>query len=220
MEITLTEENYLKTIFKSSNNNFEIVKTNTLAEILDTKASSVTDMIKKLSDKNLIHYEKYQGVSLTKKGKEIALQIIRKHRLWEVFLVEKLDFKWDEVHEIAEYLEHVDSNILFDRMEKYLGYPKFDPHGDPIPDKNGDFVSHQEFCLSDMKVGTKGTIVGIKQHDDSFLKYLDSLNMKVGIEILVIEKIDFENSFKIKISNEEKIVSGNVASKIYISKSK
>jgi DtxR family transcriptional regulator, Mn-dependent transcriptional regulator len=130
---TLSEENYLKAIYHLSKEEDESVSTNALAERLETTAASVSDMLKKLAKKELIEYKKYQGVNISEKGKRVALQIIRKHRLWEVFLVEKLSFNWDEVHEIAEQLEHIDSPTLVKRLDEFLGYPKFDPHGDPIP---------------------------------------------------------------------------------------
>ena len=218
METTLTEENYLKAIYQFGGNGNKVVSTNSLADALDTKASSVTDMIKKLSEKELVNYEKYQGVHLTKEGEKIALNIIRKHRLWEVFLVEKLNFRWDEVHDIAEYLEHVNSNVLFERLEKFLGHPKFDPHGDPIPNKDGDFTAHEDFCLLDMKKGSKGKIVGVKQHTSAFLQYLENLNLVVGAEIKVLEKLEFENSVKIEVRGKEQILSGNVGDKLYIAK--
>ena len=127
-----TEENYLKAIFKIAENTNGKVSTNAIAEKLNTKASSVTDMIKKLAEKQLVMYEKYQGVKLTEDGEKIAIQIIRKHRLWEYFLVNTLDFKWDEVHEIAEELEHINSDALIDKLDKFLSFPQYDPHGDPI----------------------------------------------------------------------------------------
>src|ERR1700749_201692 len=138
---TLAEENYLKSIYHLSLNG-AIASTNQLAAQLNTKASSVTDMLKKLAEKELINYTPYQGVTLTPPGEKIAINIIRKHRLWEYFLVEKLNFKWDEVHEMAEEMEHISSNELIDRLDKFMGYPKYDPHGDPIPDCNGLIKVH------------------------------------------------------------------------------
>src|SRR5690606_2378300 len=138
-----------------------------------TKASSVTDMLKKLSDKQLVNYVKYQGVTLTKEGKKTAAKIIRKHRLWEVLLVEKLDFSWDEVHEVAEQLEHIDSDQLIDRLDKHLNFPKFDPHGDPIPSRDGDFPERKKVLLSSLNTGDSGICVGVKDTSTSFLKFLD-----------------------------------------------
>ena len=169
---SFTEENYLKAIFKLSMGSNKEVSTNAIAEQLDTKASSVTDMIKKLSDKKLVKYVKYKGVSLNEKGEEIAVSIIRNHRLWEVFLVEKLDFKWDEVHEFAEELEHIKSDKLTERLDTFLGFPKYDPHGDPIPDKDGNINRHKDITIANLKINDKGVIVGVKEHSKGYLKYL------------------------------------------------
>src|SRR3954464_4250115 len=139
---TLAEENYLKSIYHLSLN-ADNVSTNQIAASLNTRAASVSDMLKKLADKKLINYAKYQGVNLTAAGEKIAVNIIRKHRLWEYFLVEKLNFKWDEVHDMAEEMEHISSTELIDRLDKFMDYPKRDPHGDPIPDSNGNFKKHQ-----------------------------------------------------------------------------
>ena len=135
--MTFSEENYLKTIYHLTIISDSEISTNAIAEKMETKASSVTDMLKKLAEKDLVDYKKYQGVSLTEKGKLSAKMIVRKHRLWEVFLVEKLDFSWDEVHDIAEQLEHIKSEKLINKLDDFLGNPTEDPHGDPIPDKNG-----------------------------------------------------------------------------------
>ena len=147
---SFTEENYLKAIYKLSLNGVQGVSTNAIADKLATKPSSVTDMIKKLADKKLVSYQKYQGVNLTKKGSDVAVSIIRNHRLWEVFLVEKLNFKWDEVHDLAEELEHINTHKLTERLDEFLGFPKFDPHGDPIPDKDGNIIQHKDVTLSDL----------------------------------------------------------------------
>src|SRR6201995_1848842 len=158
---TLAEENYLKSIYHLSLNN-ESVSTNQIAALLSTSAASVTDMLKKLAEKQLINYARYQGVTLTSAGEKIALHIIRKHRLWEYFLVEKLHFKWDEVHEMAEEMEHISSVELIDRLDKFMGYPKHDPHGDPIPDSEGHFRMHELAPLSSMDAGNRGIISGVR----------------------------------------------------------
>ncbi len=165
---SFTEENYLKAIYKLSLNGVQGVSTNAIADKLATKPSSVTDMIKKLADKKLVSYQKYQGVNLTKRGRDIAVSIIRNHRLWEVFLVEKLNFKWDEVHDLAEELEHINTHKLTERLDEFLEFPKFDPHGDPIPDKDGNIVQHKDITLSDLSTGRKTVIVGIKNHSKVF----------------------------------------------------
>ena len=137
--MTFSEENYLKTIYHLTTSLSTEISTNAIAEMMETKASSVTDMLKKLAEKDLVHYKKYQGVFLTPKGKLAAKMIVRKHRLWEVFLVEKLDFSWDEVHEVAEQLEHIQSKKLIDKLDQFLEYPSIDPHGDPIPNAKGEW---------------------------------------------------------------------------------
>src|ERR1700755_1730561 len=160
---TFTEENYLKGIYHLSIQS-ESVSTNQIAAALNTKAASVTDMLKKLAEKQLINYTRYQGVTLTATGEQIALSIVRKHRLWEYFLVEKLNFKWDEVHDVAEELEHISSKELVDRLHRFMGYPKYDPHGDPIPDSKGQFKSHELKPVSALAVNAMGVISGVRDH--------------------------------------------------------
>ncbi len=218
---SFTEENYLKAIFKLSQKTDEGVSTNSIAESLETKASSVTDMIKKLSDKKLVNYKKYQGVNLTKKGKEIAVSIIRNHRLWEVFLVEKLNFKWDEVHDLAEDLEHINSKKLTDQLDAFLEYPKYDPHGDPIPDKNGNIQRHQDITLADLKTGDEGIVVGVKEHSKSYLNYLETINLVLGTEIKVNEIVDFDRSMSVSVNKSNDVNISHQASKnLIIKKSK
>lgn len=201
---SFTEENYLKAIFKLSSPKTEGVSTNSIAEELNTKASSVTDMIKKLSDKKLVNYKKYKGASLTSSGKKIAVTIIRNHRLWEVFLVEKLNFKWDEVHDFAEELEHIKSDELTERLDAFLEFPKYDPHGDPIPDKEGNINRHENTTLADLNPTEKGIIVGVKEHSVDYLKYLESLNLILGTEIIVDNVVEFDHSMKIIVNNKNK----------------
>jgi DtxR family Mn-dependent transcriptional regulator len=215
---SFTEENYLKAIFKLSKGKTE-VSTNAVAEEMETKASSVTDMLKRLADKKLVNYAPYKGVSLTEEGKKIAISIVRKHRLWEVFLVDKLDFKWDEVHDIAEQLEHIQSAELVERLDQFLENPKYDPHGDPIPDKDGNIARHKELTLGDLIIGDKGVIVGVKEHSKSFLNYLDQLGLLLGTEVEVFDKIEFDNSMSLQINKKTKLTVSNQASKnLYIKK--
>lgn len=211
-----SEENYLKAIFHLERFSKDGVSTNAIAEQMQTKASSVTDMLKKLSDKQLVNYVKYQGVTLTKEGKKTAAKIIRKHRLWEVFLVEKLDFSWDEVHEVAEQLEHIDSDQLIDRLDKHLNFPKFDPHGDPIPSRDGDFPERKKVLLSSLNTGDSGICVGVKDTSTSFLKFLDKNGIALGKKITIIEKEEFDDSFKIQIGNEILMISNQIASNLYL----
>lgn len=213
---SLSEENYLKAIFHLQKNPKAGVSTNALAEEMQTKASSVTDMVKKLSDKNLVVYKKYQGVYLSESGRRTALQIIRKHRLWEVFLVEKLDFTWDEVHEVAEELEHIKSEKLISELDKFLDYPQRDPHGDPIPDAEGNFQVANKTLLSNLSVGEKGTLVGVKDSSSEFLKYLDKNHIALGKTIEVLDKEEFDDSMLIRIKDEPLRVSSLVTLNIYI----
>jgi DtxR family Mn-dependent transcriptional regulator len=214
-----TEENYLKAIYNLSSIENQAVSTNAIAEKLSTKASSVTDMLKKLSDKKFIRYEKYQGAELTEKGKKIAVNIIRKHRLWEVFLVNHLNFKWDEVHEIAEELEHINSEKLIDSLERFLNFPQFDPHGDPIPDKDGKIYHHKEISIKDLKVGEYGIIVGVKEHHPEFLRYLENAKLILGTTIQVVKIFKWDNSVMIKCNKKQDIsISDKVASNLYIKK--
>jgi DtxR family Mn-dependent transcriptional regulator len=183
---------------------------------MDTKPSSVTDMVKKLSEKELVYYKKYQGVSLTDRGRSTALTIIRKHRLWELFLVEKLDFSWDEVHEVAEQLEHIKSEKLIDQLDRLLEYPKYDPHGDPIPGKNGEFQERDKKLLSNMPIKSKGVCVGVKDSSATFLKFLDKHNIALGNQIEVLDKEDFDHSLHIRVGERKLQVSHQIASNLYV----
>lgn len=215
---SLAEENYLKALYKLGGKSGE-VQTNALAEELNTKASSVTDMMKKLAEKKLVNYEPYKGVSLSKEGFKVAIYIVRKHRLWEVFLVEKLAFKWDEVHEIAEQLEHIQSSELIEKLDEFLDFPKFDPHGDPIPDKDGSVYQHLEITLSQLEKKEKGIVVGVKEHSKAYLNYLDNLNLVLGVEVFVEDKVEFDSSMKVRINKRDVVTISNQATKnLYIKK--
>lgn len=214
---SFTEENYLKTIYHLSVNSTDAVQTNAIAERMQTKAASVTDMIKKLSEKNLVDYVKYQGVKLTEKGKASAIDIIRKHRLWEVFLVDKLNFKWDEVHEIAEDLEHINSTLLIERLDEFLGFPKTDPHGDLIPDKNGNFEKLTFIKLNKLNIGDTGTITGVSEHSSQFLKHLEKLGLTLGRKIQIADITDFDGSVTLSIESKQINISREVAKHILIS---
>ncbi|MEE9439215.1 MAG: metal-dependent transcriptional regulator, partial [Saprospiraceae bacterium] len=203
--LTTTEENYLKAIFSISERSHKSASTNDLAKQLETSAASVTDMLKRLAQKELINYIKYKGVTLTTEGIKNATQLLRKHRLWEVFLVEKLRFSWDQVHDIAEHLEHIQSNELIMRLDAFLNYPKFDPHGDPIPNADGKFTIRNQTPLSYMHESQKGVLVGVKSHKTDFLLYLNKLNIKLGTEIEVVATNSYDNLFDIKIDGKNKI---------------
>jgi DtxR family Mn-dependent transcriptional regulator len=212
---TLAEENYLKSIYHLAQNT-ENVSTNQLAAFINTKASSVTDMLKKLADKELINYTPYQGVTLSKAGEKIAINIIRKHRLWEYFLVEKLDFKWDEVHEMAEEMEHISSNELIDRLDKFMGYPKHDPHGDPIPDCNGLFKLHNLKPVSAIGVNESGVICGVRDHSTAFLQYLEKQSLTIGKKITVAEITEFDRSVLLQTEDKQVQISREVANNLLI----
>ena len=211
------EENYLKAIFKLSGKERKSVSTNAIAEELQTKASSVSDMVKKLSEKSLINYIKYQGVTLTSSGQNLAIYIVRKHRLWEVFLVKTLNFKWDEVHEIAEQLEHIKSPELVARLDAFLNHPTYDPHGDPIPNEKGEFPKTSAVPLNKLKIHSRGKVVAVEMDDPSFLNYLDKLNISIGTSVEILELNDFDNSIDIKIDSVPRHISTNVAKNILIS---
>jgi len=215
--MTFSEENYLKTIYHLTNAvDSDVCSTNAIAEKMETKASSVTDMLKKLAEKDLIHYIKYQGVSLTNKGKLAAKMIVRKHRLWEVFLVEKLDFSWDEVHDIAEQLEHIKSEKLINKLDDFLGNPTEDPHGDPIPDSEGRIIKVEKQLLSELTEKNIGICVGVKDTSSEFLKYLDKQEIALGSKIEFISKETFDQSLKIKVNGKDLVISNKIASNLFV----
>lgn len=213
---SFTEENYLKIIYHLSINNENPVQTNAIAERMQTKAASVTDMLKKLAEKKLVDYTKYQGVKLTQEGKFTAISIVRKHRLWEVFLVDKLNFKWDEVHDIAEELEHINSPILIERLDEFLAFPKNDPHGDPIPDKHGKFEATAFIKLNKMEIGKKGIITGVSEHSSTFLRHLEKLGLTLGKRIEIIDVIDYDGSVELSLADKKINISREVAKHIMI----
>ncbi len=214
--MTTSEENYLKVIYHLSNLTPKGVNTNAIAAMLDTKASSVTDMLKKLSEKDWINYQKYQGVSLTDKGKLNAKIIVRKHRLWEVFLVEKLGFAWDEVHEVAEELEHIKSEKLINQLDQFLNFPSFDPHGDPIPNAKGEIIKIEKQLVSEIEVGRTITCVGVKDTSVDFLQYLNKQNISLGTKMKVLEKEPFDGTLKIEINNSVLVISDKIANNLYV----
>ena len=214
--ITLAEENYLKAILSISLNEDGKVSTNAIANEIGTSAASVSDMLKKLQEKKLIKYEKYKGVELSKSGKSKAINILRKHRLWETFLVNKLGFNWSEVHDVAEQLEHIQSAELIDRLDIFLEHPKFDPHGEPIPTKEGEIPSTNTTPLNELQVNTKGKIMGVSLDEKDFLDYLTKLNITIGTEITLLEKISFDKSLSIKIANTKQHISNDVAKHLLI----
>lgn len=231
MTHSYTEENYLKAIYKlleQAHNEAsgtaapaaaEEVTTNAIAAKMQTKAASVTDMLKKLAEKKLIHYRKYQGVTLTDSGRKVAVHIIRKHRLWEVFLVKKLDFRWDEVHDMAEQLEHIQSDMLIERLDDFLDNPRVDPHGDPIPDRQGRFPATDTQLLSSLKKNQSGIMTGVADHAPAFLRYLDKSGIGLGAELKVREVLEYDSSMHLLVNKKKSIyISHEVAKNILLRK--
>ena len=214
--MTFSEENYLKAIYHLTTSTNADVSTNAIAETMETKASSVTDMLKKLAEKDLVNYKRYQGVSLTEKGGLAAKMIVRKHRLWEVFLVEKLAFSWDEVHDIAEQLEHIKSEKLINKLDDFLGNPTEDPHGDPIPNAQGQILKIEKQLLSELNPNQIGICVGVKDTSSEFLKYLDKQEISLGSTIQLISKESFDLSLIIKVNEKEITVSNKIAANLYL----
>lgn len=216
MKKTYSEENYLKAIYHIGKRDQKVTP-KAIADALDNNPASVVDMLKKLSEKNLITYDKVQGAILTNGGESVALDIIRKHRLWEVFLVEKLQYDWDEVHDIAEQLEHIHDEQLARRLDDYLGNPTVDPHGDPIPAHNGKMPVYATKKLSDVKIGLACKVGSVRDTSTPFLKYLNQLNVGLGSRILVIEKMEFDHSMIISIDGAEpKTVSSKMTDNIMV----
>lgn len=216
--ISFTEENYLKIIYLlTERHNGNEVSTNQLAEHTQTKAASVSDMLRKLAEKNYINYRKYQGVTLTDSGEKIALGVIRKHRLWEVFLVEKLGFGWDEIHDIAEQLEHIDSKELTKRLDNFLENPQFDPHGDPIPDAKGKMPSVSYQKLSEIPLNQSVVMMGVSVHSPAFLQHLDKQQITLGCSLKVLEISDFDKSYGLLLNDEIKLfVSNEIAKNLLV----
>lgn len=215
--LTQSEENYLKAIYSLEERHSGAISTNDLAEVMETKASSVTDMVKRLSEKELISYKKYQGCSLTDEGRKTALRTIRKHRLWEVFLVEKLNFGWDEVHEIAEQLEHIRSTELTDKLDSFLDFPKFDPHGDPIPNKNGEIQHRKNTCkLAELTKDKNSVVIGVDDGTPSFLQYLDRHHIQIGSKIALKERFEFDGSAAVIIDDKVLNLSHTAMAKITV----
>ncbi|MFB9054930.1 metal-dependent transcriptional regulator [Formosa undariae] len=213
---TQSEENYLKAIFHLQQDADGGVSTSSISEVLKTKSASVTEMVKKLSEKKLVDYQKYYGVHLTEVGKTHALNIVRKHRLWECFLVERLNFNWDEVHDVAEQLEHIKSAKLVEELDKLLGRPSYDPHGDPIPDANGNLPKTSRKKLCQLNVGDQGVCKGFKDNSPSFLQFLAKQNISLGTEIDVLDVEPFDESMKIRVDKKEVTLSKVATDNIFV----
>jgi DtxR family transcriptional regulator, Mn-dependent transcriptional regulator len=212
-----TEENYLKAVFKIAEREGTAVSTNAVAAAIKTTPASVTDMLKRLSEKQLLVYEKYRGVQLTAEGERLSTALIRKHRLWEVFLTEKLGYSWDEVHEIAEQLEHVQSDDLVSRLDEFLGYPKYDPHGDPIPDAEGRWTFRQQILLSALNEGQKGIVTGVDDHTPAFLQHLQQIGLILGARVQLVERVAYDQSLKIIVNDTpEMMISEKVSRHLFV----
>ena len=217
-QLTLTEENYLKTIYSIQHgNDAGEASVNEIAERMQTRPATVTDMLRKLSEKELIHYEKYKKVQISESGVLLALQIVRKHRLWETFLHDKLNFSWDEVHEVAEQLEHIHSTKLIARLDEYLGFPQFDPHGDPIPNSLGELPLSSTLLLSEIDIKVPGIIVAVRDTSTTFLQQIERMALQIGTRLMVKERMPFDNSIHITISdNKELMLSEKIAQNILV----
>lgn len=210
--LSLVEENYLKAIYHLSGAGKSPVSTNALADNMNNRAASVTDMIKRLSVKGVISYEKYHGVNISEDGKLAALKVIRKHRLWETFLVEKLGFNWDQVHDVAEQLEHIQSPLLIEKLDAFLGHPSVDPHGHPIPDANGKINEVKQMPLSEFKTGKNGIVFSVRDGSATFLQYLSKIGIHIGASIKILERIEYDGSLEIVIDNKVKVFISREAS--------
>ena len=213
--ISLTEENYLKAIFHLMNTE-NTVTINELSKFLNVKMPSVNNMMKKFAEKGWVIYESYKPLKITDSGKKQAALVVRKHRLPEMFLVEKMNFGWETVHEIAEQLEHIHSETFFDKMDELLNYPKYDPHGEPIPDKEGNIIAQDLKKLSNCKVGESVVFTAVTITDEDFLNFLNKKKLVLGKEIKVLNIEKFDKSMLVKIQEEEIVLSNIVCDKILV----
>ena len=204
LNYSTSEENYIKAIFRLQDVE-GTVTTNALAAELKAKPASITDMLKKLKAKKLVHYQAYHGFRLSSEGKKLALLIIRRHRLWEFFLAEKLKFSWEEVHAVAEHLEHVSSKKLIDKLDEFLGFPRFDPHGDPIPDSNGRIETSKQVPLQDLPLNKTATVCHVSDQSSEMLELLGHKKISIGTKLEVKRRFSFDNSLEIKLRQQPAI---------------
>jgi DtxR family Mn-dependent transcriptional regulator len=216
MKVSASKENYLKAIFHLQQEQ-ALVTTNALAAALQTRPASVTDMLKKLKEQKLLIYERYKGFKLTSEGRKAAVLVIRKHRLWEYFLVKKLQFGWEEVHEIAEELEHISSRKLIDRLEAFLGYPETDPHGDPIPDSQGRWQTRRQIALAHLPLNKVAQVSGIASQTTEMLEVLQHNHIRLGTKLEIRKRFPFDDSLEVKVSNRAPVtLSARVAKNVLV----
>ena len=213
---TLAEEDYIKAFYSLGGVDGKSISTSSISEYLSINPASVTEMIKKLSEKDLVNYKRSHGASLTRQGKDLAINIVRKHRLWETFLFEKLGFSWDEIHEIAEQLEHIKSDELINKLEEFLGFPKEDPHGDPIPDAEGKIESKDQVKLSELNKGEVAVVAGVGNQDTKFLKHLNEIKLSIGSKIKVNQINEFDQSLEVKMDGQNLFFSDKLAAQILV----
>lgn len=218
MDLSQTEENYLKALFHLTNETAGKPKagTNELAAFLEVKPASVNDMLKRLREKKLVENERYGKITLTALGRREAVKVVRKHRLWETFLYQKLDFSWDEVHEVAEQLEHINSPKLIEQLEKFLKFPEFDPHGDVIPNAKGEIKVHKRKTLSEVEVGKSCKLVAVKDSSASFLQYVVKVGLGLSSKIKVVSRQAFDGSMEIEVDKNKTVVSQKFAKNVYV----
>ena len=215
--ITIAEENYLKAIYSLNlNRNDKELGTNELANYLSISPATVSSMLKKLREKEFIHYKKYGAILLLDKGEREACAVIRKHRLWETFLVEKMEFTWDEIHEVAEQLEHIKSKKLVDQLDKLLGYPEYDPHGDPIPNANGVINGMHKTTLSQESTGKSLKVVGVKKDSPAFLKHITQLGLVINSKVMIKTLHEFDGSLDVEIDGKPNMITRQVAENVYV----
>jgi len=216
--LSQTEENYLKALFHITSESFDKSEagTNELAAMLNVKPATANDMLKKLKEKKLINYEKYGKISLTASGKKQAIEIVRKHRLWETFLYEKFEFTWDEVHEVAEQLEHIHSPKLIEKLDKFLDYPEFDPHGDAIPNAKGELKFQVRKNLSQVAVGKTCKLIAVKDNTASFLQYVVKVGLGLSSKIKVVSRQEFDGTMEIEVNGKKSSVSQKFAENLYV----
>jgi DtxR family Mn-dependent transcriptional regulator len=216
MKFSVSEENYIKNIYHLQQQS-ELVNTNSLANKLQTKPASVTDMLKKLQIKNLLDYKKYKGFRLSAKGNKAAINIVRRHRLWEYFLVTKLGFEWDKVHAIAEDLEHVSNQDLIQKLDSFLNHPQTDPHGDPIPDGNGKIPVIRQLSIADVMEKKKVVVSSVANQSPAMLELLNHYHINIGTELKINQRFSFDESIEIKVGKYAAcIISKPVAKNIFV----